>query len=82
MANAHNYLVVVFCTTAGQRGALLGTDETDLVLLVWGVIDVETNKVGYHSCRVSLYKPGSIICAVIRTDSLPSQKNLDTDGIQ
>ena len=45
MANAHNYLVIVFCTTAGQRGALLGTDETDLVLLTWGVIDVETNKV-------------------------------------
>ena len=45
MATAYNYLVIVFCTTAGQRGALLGTDETDLVLLVWVVVDLETNKV-------------------------------------
>ena len=42
---AYNYLVIVFCTTAGRRGALLGTDEEDLVLLVWVVVDVETNKV-------------------------------------
>lgn len=45
MASAFNYLVIVFCTTAGRRGALLGTDEEDLVLLVWVVVDVETNKV-------------------------------------
>ncbi|XP_072013370.1 epithelial splicing regulatory protein 1-like [Amphiura filiformis] len=45
MATAYNYLVIVFCTTAGQRGALLGTDETDLILLVWVVVDLETNKV-------------------------------------
>ncbi|XP_038069597.1 epithelial splicing regulatory protein 1-like isoform X1 [Patiria miniata] len=58
MANAHNYLVIVFCTTAGQRGALLGTDETDLVLLVWGVIDVETNKlVGFF--KQSFVRPDS-----------------------
>ncbi|XP_022082225.1 epithelial splicing regulatory protein 1-like isoform X3 [Acanthaster planci] len=58
MANAHNYLVIVFCTTAGQRGALLGTDETDLVLLVWGVIDVETNKlVGF--IKQSFVRPDS-----------------------
>ncbi|XP_063971755.1 epithelial splicing regulatory protein 2-like isoform X1 [Lytechinus pictus] len=42
---AFNYLVIVFCTTAGRRGALLGTDEEDLVLLVSVVVDVETNKV-------------------------------------
>ncbi len=51
MATAYNYLVIVFCTTAGQRGALLGTDETDLILLVWVVVDLETNKVSVSAVR-------------------------------
>ncbi|XP_071958690.1 epithelial splicing regulatory protein 1-like [Antedon mediterranea] len=45
MASPFNYLVAFFCTTAGQRGALLGSDEEEIILFVWVVVDVETNKV-------------------------------------
>ncbi|XP_077983480.1 epithelial splicing regulatory protein 1-like isoform X1 [Glandiceps talaboti] len=45
MATAYNYLVVLWCATPGQRGPYLGSDEQEIVLLVWMVIDVETNKV-------------------------------------
>lgn len=56
MASSFNYLVIVFCTTAGRRGALLGTDEEDLVLLVWVVVDVETKKVSASSIHgISVY---------------------------
>nr|XP_002736133.1 PREDICTED: epithelial splicing regulatory protein 2-like isoform X1 [Saccoglossus kowalevskii] len=45
MATAYNYLVVLFASTPGQRGPYLGSDECEVVFLVWMVIDVETNKV-------------------------------------
>ncbi|XP_044540171.1 epithelial splicing regulatory protein 2-like [Gracilinanus agilis] len=39
-------LVVLFGATAGALGAKLGSDERELILLVWQVVDLHSRKVG------------------------------------
>lgn len=44
MTNA-NYLVVLFCASAGKNGEELGVDEEQVVLFVYLLYDVPNNKV-------------------------------------
>ena len=39
------YLVTAHAVTAGQDGPLLGSDEEEVVLLIYLVLDVVNNKV-------------------------------------
>nr|XP_033790648.1 epithelial splicing regulatory protein 1 isoform X2 [Geotrypetes seraphini] len=45
-AASSDYLVVLFGATAGANGSKLGSDEKELVLLVWQVIDLASKKAG------------------------------------
>lgn len=40
-----DYLVVLFTATSGASGELLGSDEKELVQLVWQLVDVKNKKV-------------------------------------
>lgn len=40
-----DYLVVVFTATSGAAGELLGSDEKDLLRLVWQLVDVKNKTV-------------------------------------
>lgn len=50
-ASHSDSLVVLFGATAGAYGAKLGSDERELILLVWQVVDL-------HSKKVWLRPPG------------------------
>ncbi|KAF7669708.1 hypothetical protein LDENG_00147210 [Lucifuga dentata] len=41
-----DYLVVLFTATSGASGELLGSDEKELVQLVWQLVDVKNKKLG------------------------------------
>ncbi|XP_047196730.1 epithelial splicing regulatory protein 1 isoform X3 [Hippoglossus stenolepis] len=41
-----DYLVVAFAATSGASGDLLGSDEKELVQLVWQLVDVKNKKLG------------------------------------
>ncbi|XP_030014103.1 epithelial splicing regulatory protein 1 isoform X3 [Sphaeramia orbicularis] len=41
-----DYLAVVFAATSGASGELLGSDEKELVHLVWQLVDVKNKKLG------------------------------------
>ncbi|XP_044063975.1 epithelial splicing regulatory protein 1 isoform X1 [Siniperca chuatsi] len=41
-----DYLVVVFTATSGASGELLGSDEKELVQLVWQLVDIQNKKLG------------------------------------
>ncbi|XDV40320.1 hypothetical protein PO909_009421 [Leuciscus waleckii] len=41
-----DYLVLLFTTTSGASGDHLGTDEKEIVQLVWQVVDLATKKTG------------------------------------
>uniref|UniRef100_A0A3P8XWS7 RRM domain-containing protein n=1 Tax=Esox lucius TaxID=8010 RepID=A0A3P8XWS7_ESOLU len=41
-----DYLAVLFTTTSGASGDLLGSDEKELVQLVWQLVDVKNKKLG------------------------------------
>ncbi|XP_068180771.1 epithelial splicing regulatory protein 1 isoform X1 [Antennarius striatus] len=41
-----DYLVVLFTTTSGASGELLGSDERELVQLVWQLVDIKNRKLG------------------------------------
>ncbi|XP_068998957.1 epithelial splicing regulatory protein 1 isoform X4 [Embiotoca jacksoni] len=41
-----DYLVVVFTATSGASGELLGSDEKELVQLVWQLVDLKNKKLG------------------------------------
>ncbi|CAH1269475.1 ESRP1 [Branchiostoma lanceolatum] len=46
MAGSYSNLVVVSCTTAGQAaGELLGSDESEIVHILWSVVDTTANTV-------------------------------------
>lgn len=47
MANSDKYLVIFYCASAGQNGPDLGSDEEEIVLLVYWVIDLHSNQVGF-----------------------------------
>lgn len=40
-----DYLVVFFTATSGASGELLGSDEKELVQLVWQLVDVKNKQV-------------------------------------
>lgn len=44
-ASHSDSLVVLFGATAGAYGAKLGSDERELILLVWQVVDLPSKKV-------------------------------------
>lgn len=41
-----SHLVVLFCVSAGKNGEELGSDEEQIVFLVYLLYDVTNNKVG------------------------------------
>ncbi|XP_052457701.1 epithelial splicing regulatory protein 2-like isoform X1 [Carassius gibelio] len=45
MASHSDTLVVFFGATAGANGGKLGSDERELILLVWQIVDLHENKV-------------------------------------
>lgn len=45
MTASPDYLVILFVTTAGTNGARLGSDERELLQLLWKVVDLRTKKV-------------------------------------
>uniref|UniRef100_A0A8C8RVS9 Epithelial splicing regulatory protein 1 n=1 Tax=Pelusios castaneus TaxID=367368 RepID=A0A8C8RVS9_9SAUR len=46
MTASLDYLVILFGATAGVQGAKLGSDEKELVLLLWQVVDLARKKAG------------------------------------
>lgn len=48
MTASPDYLVVLFGITAGATGAKLGSDEKELILLLWKVVDLANKKVFLH----------------------------------
>ncbi|XP_036399967.1 epithelial splicing regulatory protein 2 isoform X3 [Megalops cyprinoides] len=46
MASHSDTLVVFFGATAGANGGKLGSDEREIILLVWQIVDLHENKVG------------------------------------
>lgn len=50
-ASHSDSLVVLFGATAGAYGAKLGSDERELILLVWQVVDLHSKKVRLRSPR-------------------------------
>uniref|UniRef100_A0A8C7ZJK5 Epithelial splicing regulatory protein 2 n=1 Tax=Oryzias sinensis TaxID=183150 RepID=A0A8C7ZJK5_9TELE len=58
MASHSDTLVVFFGATAGANGGKLGSDEREIILLVWQIVDLHEKKVGkLHSYYV---KPDSL----------------------
>lgn len=45
-----SHLVGLYVATAGLQGNALGTDEEEITLLVYVIIDAQQNKVRFH-CR-------------------------------
>ncbi|XP_023666643.1 epithelial splicing regulatory protein 1 isoform X4 [Paramormyrops kingsleyae] len=41
-----DYLVALFCTTSGTSGNQLGSDEKEIIQLVWQVVDLANKKTG------------------------------------
>lgn len=53
MASHSDTLVVFFGATAGANGGKLGSDEREIILLVWQILDLHEKKVGkLHRCPV------------------------------
>ncbi|XP_078720076.1 epithelial splicing regulatory protein 1 isoform X2 [Lampetra fluviatilis] len=50
-----SYVVLLFGATAGSQGARLGSDEREIVLLVWQALDVASGKLG--SIHKALVRP-------------------------
>lgn len=45
MASHSDTLVVFFGATAGENGGKLGSDEREIILLVWQIVDLHEKKV-------------------------------------
>uniref|UniRef100_A0AAR2JWG4 RRM domain-containing protein n=1 Tax=Pygocentrus nattereri TaxID=42514 RepID=A0AAR2JWG4_PYGNA len=58
MASHSDTLVVFFGATAGANGGKLGSDEREIILLVWQIVDLHEKKVGKIQQR--LIKPDTI----------------------
>ncbi|MGH0160433.1 UNVERIFIED_CONTAM: hypothetical protein FKN15_039328 [Acipenser sinensis] len=58
MTTTLDYLVVLFNTTSGFNGANLGSDEKELVQLMWQVVDLANKKTG-KLCEV-LVRPDNL----------------------
>lgn len=44
----HKYAVSMFLATAGVGGHLLGSDEKEIIYLVFGIIDLQNKEVSDH----------------------------------
>lgn len=44
-----HHICIVYVATAGHQGHLMGSDEQEIVLLIYVIIDVKQNKVGKES---------------------------------
>lgn len=44
----HKYVVSMFLATAGTSGHLLGSDEKEIIYLVFGIINLQTKEVSDH----------------------------------
>ncbi|KAF4090965.1 hypothetical protein AMELA_G00031690 [Ameiurus melas] len=58
MASHSDTLVVFFGATAGANGGKLGSDEREIILLVWQIVDLHEKKVGKLQQR--LIKPDTL----------------------
>ncbi|XP_029310284.1 LOW QUALITY PROTEIN: epithelial splicing regulatory protein 2 [Cottoperca gobio] len=58
MASHSDTLVVFFGATAGANGGKLGSDEREIILLVWQIVDLHEKKVG--KLHRYLVKPDSL----------------------
>ncbi|KAM6125856.1 epithelial splicing regulatory protein 1 [Pterocles gutturalis] len=47
MTASPDYLVILFVTTAGTNGARLGSDERELLQLLWKVVDLRSKELGH-----------------------------------
>lgn len=57
MTTQVDYLVVFFTTTSGASGDLLGSDEKELVQLVWQLVDLQNQKVNlYYTHENALFR--------------------------
>uniref|UniRef100_A0A8C5E9L4 Epithelial splicing regulatory protein 2-like n=1 Tax=Gouania willdenowi TaxID=441366 RepID=A0A8C5E9L4_GOUWI len=75
MASHSDTLVVFFGATAGANGGKLGSDEREIILLVWQIVDLRENKVGkIHECFV---KPDSLEL----TDQCKEETGLTVDDV-
>uniref|UniRef100_A0AAQ5YQB1 RRM domain-containing protein n=1 Tax=Amphiprion ocellaris TaxID=80972 RepID=A0AAQ5YQB1_AMPOC len=75
MASHSDTLVVFFGATAGANGGKLGSDEREIILLVWQIVDLHEKKVGkLHKCHV---KPDSLEL----TDQCKEETGLTLDEI-
>lgn len=60
MASHSDTLVVFFGATAGANGGKLGSDEREIILLVWQIVDLHDKKVwtfctGFFSLYLFLF---------------------------
>ncbi|KAM7406342.1 hypothetical protein PAMP_000724 [Pampus punctatissimus] len=75
MASHSDTLVVFFGATAGANGGKLGSDEREIILLVWQIVDLHEKKVGkLHRCVV---KPDTLEL----TDQCKEETGLTLDDI-
>lgn len=73
---SHESLVVLSGATAGENGAKLGSDERELVLLVWQVVDLVNKKVGdVHRIFVKADNPE--LSEQCKEDLLPCVEEID-----
>lgn len=47
MTASPDYLVILFVTTAGTNGSRLGSDERELLQLLWKVVDLRSKEVSF-----------------------------------
>uniref|UniRef100_A0A8C6KKH2 Epithelial splicing regulatory protein 2 n=1 Tax=Nothobranchius furzeri TaxID=105023 RepID=A0A8C6KKH2_NOTFU len=75
MASHSDTLVVFFGATAGANGGKLGSDEREIILLVWQIVDLHEKKVG----KVHKYfvKPDSLEL----TDQCKEETGLSVDDV-
>lgn len=86
-----SYLVVLFCATAGQNGNQLGSDEEEIVLIAWLVLDIAKNKVRkvifcfllspINSLNNSTTFSKLALCVCERHTRRPSYANMRVSGI-
>lgn len=62
MASHSDTLVVFFGATAGANGGKLGSDEREIILLVWQIVDLHEKKVRTFLTPLSL--PSFVRCTV------------------
>ncbi|KAM9409194.1 epithelial splicing regulatory protein 2 isoform 3-T3 [Pholidichthys leucotaenia] len=75
MASHSDTLVVFFGATAGANGGKLGSDEREIILLVWQIVDLREKKVGkLHECFV---KPDTLEV----TDQCKEETELTLDDV-